>query len=292
MRFDTTVKRLSAVSDNSLYHYGQCAVPFPSVEELKGIVELCRQLIFPGYYGRSIISADTLDYHIGVGLEHLHEKLTKQVLAGLAFAASSCDIHLDALWEVARSKATEFVESLPELREILASDVEAHYKNDPAAHNTGEVILCYPGMRAITNYRLAHRLIELDIPLIPRMITELAHSETSIDIHPAARIGGSFTIDHGTGVVIGATAILGHHVTIYQGVTLGAKNFPQEADGSLIKGIDRHPILGNHVIVYANATILGRVHIGDGCVVGGNLWITQDVPPGTKLFYNPRIENS
>ena len=153
---------------------------------------------------------------------------------------------------------------------------------------TDEVILCYPGMHAITNYRIAHAIYQLDVPLIPRMITELAHSETGIDIHPGATIGPSFAIDHGTGVVIGATAILGHHVTLYQGVTLGAKNFPQEPDGSLVKGIARHPILGNNVVVYANATILGRVHIGDNTTIGGNLWVTHDVPADTKLFYNAK----
>ena len=165
------------------------------------------------------------------------------------------------------------------------TDVVAMYRNDPAAHNLGEVILCYPGMRAITNYRIAHALEMLDVPLIPRMITEIGHSETGIDIHPGATIGHSFAIDHGTGVVIGATAILGHNVTLYQGVTLGAKNFPQEEDGSLVKGIARHPILGNNVVVYANATILGRIHIGDGSTIGGNIWLTHDVPAGTKLFY-------
>ena len=287
MNLDSIVTRLSAVTDHALYHYGQDSIPFPSVEELRDIVELCRRLIFPGYYGRSIISPDTLNYHIGVDLEQLQEKLSKQILAGEAFASSSCDIDLSTLWHQARVKAIKFIDSLPTLRELLASDVEAHYKNDPAAHNTGEVILCYPGMRAITGYRLAHRLVELGVPLIPRMISELAHSETGIDIHPEAQIGASFTIDHGTGVVIGATSILGHHVTIYQGVTLGAKNFPQEADGTLVKGIERHPILGNHVIVYANATILGRIHIGEHCVIGGNLWVTEDVPAGTKLFYHP-----
>jgi serine O-acetyltransferase len=286
MNFADTVQQLSSFSDDALYHYGSESTPFPSNEELKEIVDLCRSLLFPGFYGKNIVNADSLSYYIGVKTERLYEKLSKQILAGMTFGASEEVHHLDTLWCEAREKARLFVESLPRLREVLSSDVVAHYRNDPAAHNTAEVLLCYPGMRAVCNYRLAHRLVELDVPLIPRMITEMAHSETSIDIHPGATIGHSFTIDHGTGVVIGATAILGNHVTIYQGVTLGAKNFPQEEDGSLVKGIARHPILGDNVIVYANATILGRIHIGDDCVIGGNLWVTDDVPADTKLFYH------
>lgn len=285
MKFAETVSQLSALTGSDLYHYGQESVPFPSGEELREIINLCRCLLFPGYYGKSHIDEDSIGYHIGVQTERLYEMLVRQILAGSAFTADRCGTDLNCQWETAREKARAFVESLPELRKLLTTDVLAHYRNDPAAHNTGEVILCYPGLRAICNYRLAHRLVELEVPLIPRMISEMAHSETSIDIHPDATIGHSFTIDHGTGVVIGATAILGHHVTIYQGVTLGARNFPQEADGTLVKGIERHPILGNHVVVYANATILGRIHIGDNSVIGGNLWVTQDVPANSKLFY-------
>ncbi|MBQ1583904.1 MAG: serine acetyltransferase, partial [Muribaculaceae bacterium] len=248
---------------------------------------ICRSVLFPGYYGKNVVTGG-LQYHIGVGVEHLYEKISKQFMAGIAFAQGDDFVEREVVRDAAKRRAKRFVEALPELREILATDVVAMYRNDPAANNLGEVILCYPGMHAITNYRIAHAIYQLDVPLIPRMITELAHSETGIDIHPGATIGPSFAIDHGTGVVIGATAILGHHVTLYQGVTLGAKNFPQEPDGSLVKGIARHPILGNHVVVYANATILGRVHIGDNTTIGGNLWVTHDVPADTKLFYNAK----
>jgi len=282
--FDKTIAQLSNISDSELHHYGIEGVPFPSVPELREVVEICRSLLFPGYYGKSIVDG-ALQYHMGVGVERLYEKLLKQIMAGLAFTLSDAYETLPPLADAAKRRARAFVEHLPELRASLATDVVAMYRNDPAAHNLGEVILCYPGMRAITNYRIAHLLETLDVPLIPRMITELAHSETGIDIHPGATIGDSFAIDHGTGVVIGATAILGHHVTLYQGVTLGAKNFPQEEDGTLVKGIARHPILGNHVVVYANATILGRIHIGDNSTIGGNLWVTKDVPDNTKLFY-------
>jgi len=285
--FDETIAKLSNISESELHHYGIEGVPFPSVPELKEVVEICRSLLFPGYFGKSIVDG-ALQYHMGVGVERVYEKLLKQVMAGLAFTLSDAYETLPPLADAAKRRTRAFVERLPELRATLATDVVAMYRNDPAAHNLGEVILCYPGMRAITNYRIAHLLETLDVPLIPRMITEMAHSETGIDIHPGATIGESFAIDHGTGVVIGATAILGHHVTLYQGVTLGAKNFPQEEDGSLVKGIARHPILGNHVVVYANATILGRIHIGDNSTVGGNLWVTKDVPENTKLFYTQK----
>lgn len=284
MDLSKTVQTLSDISDSQLHHYGIDGIPFPSVPELREIVETCRMVLFPGYYGKSIVDGG-VQYHIGVGLERIYDKLKKQIAAGLAFTnvEQYSDKHL--LRETADHKATTFVECLPSLRDLLHTDVVAMYRNDPAAHNLGEVILCYPGMRAITNYRIAHALESLDVPLIPRMITELAHSETGIDIHPGATIGHSFAIDHGTGVVIGATAILGHNVTLYQGVTLGAKNFPQEEDGTLVKGIARHPILGDNVVVYANATILGRIQIGSNTTIGGNLWVTHDVPADTKLFY-------
>ena len=284
MDLTPTVETLSDISDSALHHYGVDGVPYPSVPELRDIVELCRAVLFPGYFGKSVVDGG-VKYHIGVGLERIYEKLRKQVMAGLAFTSANDSEALSQFQLEANRKAQSFIEQLPQLRDLLQTDVVAMYRNDPAAHNLGEVILCYPGMRAITNYRIAHAIELLEVPLIPRMITELAHSETGIDIHPGATIGHSFAIDHGTGVVIGATAILGHNVTLYQGGTLGAKNFPLEEDGTLVKGIARHPILGDNVVVYANATILGRIHIGDGSTIGGNIWLTHDVPAGTKLFY-------
>lgn len=165
----------------------------------------------------------------------------------------------------------------------MATDVEAAYYGDPAATCFGEIICCYPVIRAITNYRIAHELYKLNVPLIPRIITEMAHSETGIDIHPGAQIGHHFTIDHGTGVVIGATCIIGNNVKLYQGVTLGAKSFPLDEQGNPIKGIARHPILEDDVIVYSNATILGRITIGKGATIGGNIWVTESVPAGTRI---------
>ena len=184
----------------------------------------------------------------------------------------------------AESLAAQLISRLPKIRKTLSTDVTAAYNGDPAAESYGEIISCYPVIKALTNYRVAHELVELGVPLIPRMMTEMAHSETGIDIHPAATIGEYFTIDHGTGVVIGATCIIGNNVKLYQGVTLGAKSFPLDADGNPIKGIPRHPILEDNVIVYANATVLGRITIGEGCVVGANVWVTEDMEPNTKKY--------
>ncbi|MQY77396.1 MAG: pyridoxal-phosphate dependent enzyme [Spirochaeta sp.] len=173
-------------------------------------------------------------------------------------------------------------QKLPQIQKLLAGDVQAAYKGDPAAASTAETIFCYPGILAITYYRLAHELYQLRVPLIPRIITEHAHSLTGIDIHPGARIGENFFIDHGTGVVVGETCIISKKVTLYQGVTLGAKSFPLTEEGKPLKGLDRHPVVEDRVIIYSGATILGRVVIGEGSIIGGNVWITEDVAPGSR----------
>jgi len=267
-----------------LFHRNTDDSPLPAAQTLKSIVELCRGLLFPGYFGNSNIKADTLTYHIGVHIEQLQEQLTSQILSGLCFGneddACPCT---DCQRQEAAELAAKFISSLPALRHILGTDVEAMFNGDPAAENYGEVISCYPAIRAITNYRIAHCLLELGVPIIPRIITEMAHSETGIDIHPGAQIGHHFAIDHGTGVVIGATTIIGNNVKLYQGVTLGAKSFPLDENGNPIKGIPRHPILEDDVIVYSNATILGRVTIGRGAIVGGNIWVTEDVAAGARI---------
>jgi serine O-acetyltransferase len=183
-----------------------------------------------------------------------------------------------------KNKAQEMIAFLPELKELLAMDVEAAYNGDPAAESYEEIICCYPVIKAMVNYRVAHQMLLLGVRLIPRIMTELAHSETGIDIHPAATIGHHFTIDHGTGVVIGATCIIGNNVKLYQGVTLGAKSFPLDENGNPIKGIPRHPILEDDVIIYSNATVLGRITIGRGTIIGGNLWVTEGTKPGERLM--------
>ena len=272
-------------SYKGLFHQHKDGEPLPSAKVLYEIIELSRSILFPGYYGNSTINSRTINYHIGVNIEKLFDLLTEQILAGLCFstAEGDCNVCSESRREEAARLAANFISKLPAMRRILATDVEAAYNGDPAAQSFGEVISCYPAIRAISNYRIAHELLKLGVPLIPRIITEMAHSETGIDIHPGAEIGGYFTIDHGTGVVIGETCIIGNNVKLYQGVTLGAKSFPLDEDGKPIKGIPRHPILEDNVIVYSNATILGRITIGQGATVGGNIWVTEDVPAGARI---------
>ena len=280
-----TVTELSEDSSlKGLFHEHQDGDPLPSGKVLHEIIELCRAILFPGFYGKSTVNHHTITYHIGVNIERLYNLLTEQIHAGLCFDAKETgDCACDTKREKAIDLAGQFISQLPARRQVMATDVEAAYNGDPAAESYGEIISCYPIIKALSNYRIAHELLLLGVPLIPRIITEMAHSETGIDIHPAARIGHHFTIDHGTGVVIGATCIIGNHVKLYQGVTLGAKSFPLDDDGHPIKGIPRHPILEDDVIVYSNATILGRITVGRGATVGGNIWVTEDVPAGARL---------
>ena len=271
-----------------LFHEHRDGDPLPSSKELEEIIELTRSILFPGFYGMTSVNIQTIRYRIGVDTERLYKLLCRQVMAGLCFNEDChCDNAADTrrcLQEEAEKIAENIILKLPQLRKILSTDVQAAFDGDPAAANLGEVIDCYPAIKALTNYRLAHELVLENVPLIPRMITEMAHSETGIDIHPAATIGTHFTIDHGTGVVIGATCVIGNHVKLHQGVTLGAKSFPLDKEGKPIKGIPRHPILEDDVIVYANATILGRITIGKGAVVGANVWVTRDMKPRSKKY--------
>lgn len=283
-------------SYKDLYHEHKDGVPLPSGEVLQKIVDLARGIIFPGYYGRSCIDTNTLKYHLGVDTEQLYSLLVTQIQAGLSYSNTNEDIIPSAEFvspclshsemEVrhqAELYAELFISKLPELRRVLATDVVAAFNGDPAAKNYGEIISCYPVIKELTVYRIAHELWNMNVPLIPRMLTEMGHSETGIDIHPGAQIGEYFTIDHGTGVVIGETCIIGKNVKLYQGVTLGAKSFPLDDKGNPIKGIPRHPILEDDVIVYSNASILGRITIGKGAVIGGNVWVTQDVKAGENI---------
>ena len=271
-----------------LFHEHRDGDPLPSSKELEEIIELTRSILFPGFYGMTSVNIQTIRFRIGVDTERLNKLLCRQVMAGLCFNEDChCDNAADTrrcLQEEAEKIAENIILKLPKLRKILSTDVQAAFDGDPAAANLGEIIDCYPAIKALTNYRLAHELVLENVPLIPRMITEMAHSETGIDIHPAATIGTHFTIDHGTGVVIGATCVIGNHVKLYQGVTLGAKSFPLDKEGKPIKGIPRHPILEDNVIVYANATILGRITIGKGAVIGANVWVTRDMKPRSKKY--------
>ncbi|MDD5185073.1 MAG: serine acetyltransferase [Paludibacter sp.] len=279
-----SIKKLSHVESfkNVCSEHGQNDA-MPSTTVLQEIVQLARSILFPGYFGDSAVNTHTMLYHIGVNVDRLQMLLTQQIRAGMCFNSRNESLDCNGFDELSKEKSTAFIIQLPEIREKLHTDVIAAYNGDPAAKSFGEVIFCYPSIRAISNYRIANALLHLGVPLIPRIITEMAHSETGIDIHPGATIGSYFTIDHGTGVVIGETAIIGNNVKMYQGVTLGAKSFPLDENGNPIKGISRHPRIGNNVIIYSNSTILGTVTIGDGAIIGGNLWVDTDVPAGAKL---------
>ena len=266
-------------------HYKQ----LPSLLTLHEIVELLRAIIFPGYFGEVVVNSNTLEFHLGVKIERLYSLLKEQILNGLRF--DSTDNEIDHSDEQASEIALTFINKIPELKRLLSTDIKATFDGDPAANTYGEVIFCYPSIRAVFNHRVAHELLNLGVPVIPRVVSELAHSETGIDIHPGAKIGEYFSIDHGTGVVIGETCIIGNHVRLYQGVTLGAVRFRMDDNGLPLK-IPRHPILEDNVVVYANANILGRITIGRDSTIGGNVWLTNNVPPGSRILQQKAIVSS
>ena len=283
-----TVEKLSdECSYKQLFHAYRDEEALPSGEVLEEIIDLCRAILFPGYYGNARISTQTIRFHTGVNIEKLHELLSRQIYAGLCLADTSCTSCAEELIFSQAEKLSEaFISTLPEMRCLLATDAEAAYNGDPAAQNINEVIFCYPGFRAIGNYRIAHQLYKLGVPFIPRMITEMAHSETGIDIHPGAQIGHYFSIDHGTGTVIGETSVIGNNVRIFQGVSLAGEKLPPHETGNAIRGVPRHPILEDNVTVYSNATLLGKIRVGKGATICGNVWITGDVPPGAVITQN------
>ena len=255
----------------------------PSRQAIGEIIESLRSVLFPGYFGFSELKEESLRFHVGSALDHIRRDLQEQIKRGLCFSCEEGPACLPFCDKKARELTGEFLRQLKKVQKLLALDVRAAFEGDPAAANPDEVIFCYPGVLAITNYRLAHELHILGVPIIPRMITEAAHSATGIDIHPGAAIGERFFIDHGTGVVIGETCIIGSRVRIYQGVTLGAKSFQLDGEGKPVRGIDRHPIVEDDVTIYSGATILGRVTIGSGSVIGGNVWLVHGVPPGSRI---------
>jgi serine O-acetyltransferase len=256
----------------------------PSRDQVVEAVEALRSVLYPGYFGVSEMTEENMRFHVGATLDRVLAALQEQIKRGLCFVCNhdsgpECPDCLERAAVITK----EFLDRLPKIQHVLATDVQAAYLGDPAATSTDETIFCYPGILAVTYYRLAHELCTLGVPLIPRIITEHAHGLTGIDIHPGASIGERFFIDHGTGVVIGETCIIGRNVRIYQGVTLGAKSFPLDEHGNPIKGIERHPIVEDEVVIYSGATILGRVTIGRRSVIGGNVWITRDIPPGSTV---------
>jgi serine O-acetyltransferase len=259
----------------------------PATASLVEIIESVRSVIFPGYFGSPLAKEDSLAYHIGIGVEKIFNDLSHQIFDALFFQSEKMDSAQTRT--KARNLTYAFLNRLQHIKHLLSSDVKAIFDSDPAAKNLGEVIFCYPAVKAIVNYRIAHELYLLDIPLIPRIITELAHAETGIDIHPGAEIGEYFSIDHGTGVVIGQTTIIGKHVTLYQGVTLGAKSFTLDEVGRPVD-MPRHPIIEDNVTIYSNSSILGRVTIGCGTVIGGNIWLTHSVPPNSRILQTKAVK--
>ncbi len=259
--------------------------PLPSRTAVVEAVELLRAVIFPGFHGPAEVAADTLAFHLGATLDRAARLLEEQVGRGLCFACDRRhgDCTLPECEERARRLTAAFLRRLPELRRLLALDALAAFEGDPAATSPAETIFCYPGLDALTSHRVAHELHRLGVPIIPRMVSEHAHSRTGIDIHPGAEIGERFFVDHGTGVVVGETCRIGNRVRLYQGVTLGARSFPLDEHGRPVKGLPRHPLVEDDVTIYAGATVLGRVTIGRGSTIGGNVWLTASVPPGSRV---------
>ena len=253
----------------------------PSRKSLNAIVEGLSTVLFPNRLGSRQLAHESIDYYVGHTLDDSCRDLVEQVALELQFVGEQTDPRAGG--RKAEELVRDFARGLPQIRRLLEADILAAYEGDPAARSIDEVLACYPGITAIIHYRLAHALHELGLPLIARMIAEIAHSATGIDIHPGAQIGSSFFIDHGTGVVIGETAVLGERVRLYHGVTLGAKRFTVDDSGVLVKGTARHPIVEDDVVIYAGATILGRVTIGRGSIIGGNVWLTHSIPPGSQI---------
>ncbi|MCL2385029.1 MAG: serine acetyltransferase [Alphaproteobacteria bacterium] len=254
----------------------------PSREALADIVNGLTSALFPRHFGPATLTEEGVDYFIDQTLERELQALRRQIQRELRLAGppTLCETEIASH---ARDIVGKFAENLPEVRALLETDIRAAFDGDPAARSIDEVLFCYPGIVAMTRHRLAHELYKLGAPLAARIIAEISHSATGIDIHPGAEIGLSFFIDHGTGVVIGETAIIGAHVRLYQAVTLGAKRFTVDEHGALVKGGARHPIIEDDVVIYAGATILGRITIGKGSVIGGNVWLTHSVPPGSHV---------
>jgi serine O-acetyltransferase len=257
----------------------------PAPAPLARIVDGLRGALFPMRLGPPDLrqGQESEDYYVGHTLYTVLHALLTQVRLELRYDARQRG-HADADVEVkAQNTVNSFATSLPQIRELLDTDVQAAFYGDPAARSVDEVLLCYPGIEAMIHHRIAHRLYQLGVPLLARVVAEKAHAQTGIDIHPGAQIAAAFFIDHGTGVVIGETAVIGQRVRLYQAVTLGAKRFPTDEKGNLQKGLPRHPIVEDDVVIYAGATILGRVTIGRGSTIGGNIWLTRSVPPGSNI---------
>ncbi|MGP0068213.1 MAG: serine O-acetyltransferase EpsC [Isosphaeraceae bacterium] len=272
----------------AIHHLGHS--PLPSYREVVDILADLREILYPGYGRRQNLHLGNVAYHVGDLIDSLHDRLTQQIARAFRHDCRERDLETDY-----ESRAGElvvrFLETIPELRHVLAEDVQAAYEGDPAAKSLVEIVFCYPGMAAVTVYRMAHELHRLGVPLLPRMMTEYAKGKTGIDIHPGATIGKRFFIDHGTGVVIGETTEIGDGVKLYQGVTLGALSFPRDESGQILRDAKRHPTIEDGVVIYANATILGgKTVIGHHSVIGSSAWITRSIAPYTTVtIEDPRL---
>jgi serine O-acetyltransferase len=299
MATDIRVKEtLPALTERIVETYEECSginhlghTPLPSYKEVVQILEDIREILYPGYGRRQNLHFGNVSYHVGDLIDGLHDRLTQQIARAMRHDCRAAELERDFEAE-AQVFTVRLLESLPDLRQVLADDAQAAFDGDPAAKNLDEILFCYPGLSAVTVFRVAHELYLMGVPLIPRMMTEYAHSKTGIDIHPGATIGRRFFIDHGTGVVIGETTVIGEDVKIYQGVTLGALSFPRdESTGELRRDTKRHPTIEDSVVIYANATILGgETVIGRRAVIGSSAWITRSVEPETIVaIESPRL---
>jgi serine O-acetyltransferase len=295
---DIVAELIESCNNDYCFDHVDAAI-IPSRESVIEIIEIIKDILFPGYFGQQEIDRHSLEYHIGNEIITLYEKMSRQITKSILHECRRYQEECSSCVDRGQEESLLFMKKLPALRQTLSEDVRAAFDGDPAVKSFDEVIFSYPGLLAITIYRTAHELYSRNIPLVPRIMTEYAHSITGIDIHPGAQIGERFFIDHGTGVVIGETAIIGKNVKIYQGVTLGSLNFPKDEEGNLLRNIKRHPTIEDEVIIYANAAILGgNTVIGARSVIGGNVWLTHSVPPDTKvmlknpdLIFKPAHEN-
>jgi len=284
---ELTARIIATYSElKGIQHLDLC--PLPSYDAVTDAIQDLKEILFPGYRRLTRLHRANVTYHVGELIDKLHSQLSVQIeRAGCHRAEESetCSPQQKFDFEIlGQQKSFTFLEQLPAIREMLALDVEAAFAGDPACRTYDEVIFCYPGLEAVTIYRLANALHRLDVPFIPRMMTEYAHARTGIDIHPGATIGKYFFIDHGTGVVIGETCEIGDWVKLYQGVTLGALSFAKDGEGNLVRGTKRHPTIEDNVVIYANATVLGgNTVIGKGSVIGSNVWLTSSILPGTTV---------
>lgn len=290
-------EQLPDLTEQIVETYTECSAtqylghtPLPHYGEVISIVEDLTDIIFPGYRRREGLHIGNVTYHVGQLIDGLHDKLTQQIARALMHdhrirSENKCAELVADYESQGQAIAIKFLDLIPGLRKTLSTDVEAAHVGDPASKSHEEIIFCYPGLQAVACHRIAHELYRLEVPMIPRMISEYSHKETGIDIHPGASIGDHFFIDHGTGVVVGETCEIGKHCKLYQGVTLGAISFPTDSDGNMIRGAKRHPTLEDHVVIYANATVLGgKTVIGHDSVVGSSVWVTRSVEPFTTVL--------